>query len=160
MRVLLAGVVSLLVSAAFAQDNVPPGGCMPIGLTARGDLVFPMQCRELIERERGPIQEGERKASEQRSQPEPAVKMAPTEKVTPVAAAPAAVVPEAVAPVAVAPVEVTPAENNIAATGQPQEQGRKKLSRVERRKNQGHPPPPVSDPPTTGSTTRWFSTTR
>ena len=155
MRVLLAGVVSLLVSAAFAQDNVPPGGCMPIGLTARGDLVFAMQCRELIERERGPIQEGERKTSEQRSQQEPAVKMAPTEKVTPVAVAPAAV-----APVAVAPVEVTPAENNIAATGQPQEQGRKKLSRAERRKNQGHPPPPVSDPPTTGSTTRWFSTTR
>jgi len=150
MRVLLACFVSLLVSAAFAQDNVPPGGCMPIGLTARGDLVFPMQCRELIERERGPIQEGQRQSSEQRSQSEPAVKMAPTEKVTPVA----------VAPVAVAPVEVTPAENNIAATGQPQEQGRKRISRAERRKNQGHPPPPVSDPPTTGSTTRWFSTTR
>jgi hypothetical protein len=37
--------------------NIPPGGCTPIGLTARGDLVFPMQCRELIERERGPVQD-------------------------------------------------------------------------------------------------------
>jgi hypothetical protein len=27
---------------------------MPIGLTARGELVFPMQCRELLDRERGP----------------------------------------------------------------------------------------------------------
>jgi hypothetical protein len=35
--------------------NIPPGGCTPIGLTARGDLVFPIQCRELIERERGPV---------------------------------------------------------------------------------------------------------
>jgi hypothetical protein len=34
-------------------DNVPTGGCMPIGLTARGELVFPMQCRELLDRERG-----------------------------------------------------------------------------------------------------------
>src|ERR1700704_2157483 len=35
-------------------DSVPAGGCMPIGLTARGELVFPMQCRELLDRERGP----------------------------------------------------------------------------------------------------------
>jgi hypothetical protein len=34
-------------------DNAPTGGCMPIGLTARGEMVFPMQCRELLERERG-----------------------------------------------------------------------------------------------------------
>lgn len=33
--------------------NVPTGGCMPIGLTARGELVFPMQCREILDRERG-----------------------------------------------------------------------------------------------------------
>jgi hypothetical protein len=35
--------------------SIPPGGCTPIGFTARGDLVFPLQCRELIERERGPV---------------------------------------------------------------------------------------------------------
>lgn len=30
-------------------DGVPPGGCMPIGMTAQGDLVFPMQCRDLLQ---------------------------------------------------------------------------------------------------------------
>jgi hypothetical protein len=34
-------------------DDIPAGGCMPIGLTAQGELVFPLQCRKLIEGERG-----------------------------------------------------------------------------------------------------------
>ena len=174
MKLLLAGFISVLATAAFAQpdnkpanamdlrsaqadlqrsDGVPAGGCMPIGLTARGDLVFPMQCRELIERERGPIAEEKKQISEPRSQPEPSAKTAPAEKVTPV--------------VAVAPVEVTPAEKDAAATGQAQERARKRLARAERRKQQGPPTAAASDPPTTGSTTqatgsslRWFSTTR
>jgi len=49
-----------------ASDGVPAGGCMPIGLTARGDLVFPLQCRELIERERGPISEEQTRAAQQK----------------------------------------------------------------------------------------------
>jgi outer membrane biosynthesis protein TonB len=169
MKLLLAGFILLLATAAFAQpdnkpttatnlrsaqadlqkpDGVPAGGCMPIGLTARGDLVFPMQCRELIERERGPIPEEKQQISEPR--PEPAVKMAPAEKVTPVAAA---------------PVEAVPAD--AAITVQPQERARKRLARAERRKQQGPPTAAASDPQTTGSTTqatgsslRWFSTTR
>jgi hypothetical protein len=168
MKLLLAGFIALVATAAFAQpdtkptnamdlrsaqadlqrsDSVPAGGCMPIGLTARGDLVFPMQCRELIERERGPIPEEKQQISEPRPQQEPSAKIAPAEKVT---------------PVAVAPVEVTPVEKDAAATAQPQERARKRLSRAERRKQQGLP-----DPQTTGSTTqatgsslRWFSTTR
>jgi outer membrane biosynthesis protein TonB len=186
MKLLLAGFISVLATAAFAQpdnkpanamdlrsaqadlqksDGVPAGGCMPIGLTARGDLVFPMQCRELIERERGPIPEEKQQISEPRSQPEPSAKAAPAEKVTPVAVAPA----EKVAPVvAVAPVEVTPAEKDaVAAPGQAQERARKRLARTERRKQQGPPTAAASDPQTTGSTTqatgsslRWFSTTR
>jgi outer membrane biosynthesis protein TonB len=36
-----------------ANEDVPPGGCMPIGLTSSGEIVFPIQCRELIERHRG-----------------------------------------------------------------------------------------------------------
>src|SRR4030088_1939448 len=36
-------------------EDVPSGGCMPIGLTAKGELVFPMQCQELLERHRGPV---------------------------------------------------------------------------------------------------------
>jgi outer membrane biosynthesis protein TonB len=185
MKLLLAGFISVLATAAFAQpdnkpanamdlrsaqadvqksDGVPAGGCMPIGLTARGDLVFPMQCRELIERERGPIPEEKKQVSEPRSQPEPSAKTAPAEKITPVAVAPA----EKVTPVvAVAPVEVTPAEKGAAATGQAQERARKRLARTERRKQQGPATAAASDPQTTGSTTqatgsslRWFSTTR
>jgi hypothetical protein len=185
MRLLLAGFISVLATAAFAQpdnkpanamdlrsaqadlqrsDGVPAGGCMPIGLTARGDLVFPMQCRELIERERGPIPEEKQQISEPRSQQEPSAKTAPAEKVTPVAVAPA----EKVTPVAVAPVAVTPAEKDAAAApGQAQERARKRLARAERRKQQGPATAAASDPQTTGSTTqatgsslRWFSTTR
>jgi len=185
MRLLLAGFISVLATAAFAQpdnkpanamdlrsaqadlqrsDGVPAGGCMPIGLTARGDLVFPMQCRELIERERGPIPEEKQQISEPRPQQEPSAKIAPAEKVTPVAVAPA----EKVTPVAVAPVAVTPAEKDAAAApGQAQERARKRLARAERRKQQGPATAAASDPQTTGSTTqatgsslRWFSTTR
>jgi hypothetical protein len=180
MKLLLAGFISVLATAAFAQpdnkpanamdlrsaqadlqrsDGVPVGGCMPIGLTARGDLVFPMQCRELIERERGPIPEGKQQISEPRSQQEPSAKTAPAEKVTPVAVAPV---------VAVAPAGVTPAEKDAAAApGQAQERARKRLAKAERRKQQGPATAAASDPQTTGSTTqatgsslRWFSTTR
>src|ERR1700688_1109729 len=93
MKLLLAGFISLLAASAVAQpvnkppngmelrsaqaevskpDNVPVGGCMPIGLTARGDLVFPMQCRELIERERGPVPEQQLHVPLQSSRQEPA----------------------------------------------------------------------------------------
>ena len=37
------------------QANASGGSCMPIGLTARGELVFPWECRAIIERERGPV---------------------------------------------------------------------------------------------------------
>jgi hypothetical protein len=39
----------------FAQASAPNGSCMPIGVTAAGELVFPWECREVIERERGPV---------------------------------------------------------------------------------------------------------
>ena len=53
---------------AIAQDHRPAqtqqkseslriGSCMPIGLTARGEIVFPWECRELIEKQRGPVSE-------------------------------------------------------------------------------------------------------
>jgi hypothetical protein len=70
MKCLLALLLSVMSAAALAQttgtvnpnsapaeppvkEDVPPGGCMPIGLTASGEIVFPIQCRELIERQRG-----------------------------------------------------------------------------------------------------------
>src|SRR5882724_10090746 len=138
MRLLLAGFISVLATAAFAQpdnkpanamdlrsaqadlqrsDGVPAGGCMPIGLTARGDMVFPMQCREVIERERGPVPEQQPQAPEQRSQQEPP-KIAPAEKA------------------------------DIVTTGLTQERPRKRVSRAERQKLLRS----ASDPVVTGST--------
>jgi hypothetical protein len=62
-------VVTVMSGAALAQttgmvnpspipqepsgmEEPPPGGCMPIGLTASGEIVFPFQCKAFIERQR------------------------------------------------------------------------------------------------------------
>lgn len=62
------------------KDEVPPGGCMPIGVTDSGEIVFPFTCKAFLERRRGPMEE-----------PKPAAQAenpAPAEKVeTPAAAA-------------------------------------------------------------------------
>ena len=34
------------------NEEPPPGGCMPIGLTASGEIVFPFQCKAFIERQK------------------------------------------------------------------------------------------------------------
>jgi hypothetical protein len=39
-------------SADPSKGGVPPGGCMPIGLTASGEIVFPILCKEFIEQHR------------------------------------------------------------------------------------------------------------
>ena len=49
-----AGEVSLR-GQQFAQAKTSNVSCMPIGVTAAGELVFPWECREIIERERGPV---------------------------------------------------------------------------------------------------------
>ena len=70
MKNLLAPFLAVMSGAAFAQttgmvhpnaapaepsvtEDVPPGGCMPIGLTVSGEIVFPIQCKEFIEGQRG-----------------------------------------------------------------------------------------------------------
>src|SRR6267143_1284231 len=70
MKWLLALLLSVMSGAALAEttgavnpgsvpaqpsanDDVPPGGCMPIGMTTAGEIVFPIQCKEFIERHRG-----------------------------------------------------------------------------------------------------------
>src|SRR5258705_11392351 len=74
MKHLLVLLLTVTSGAAFAQttvtvdpspspaepsmkEDVPPGGCMPIGLTASGEIVFPIQCKEFIERQRGQAEE-------------------------------------------------------------------------------------------------------
>jgi hypothetical protein len=103
---------------------------MPIGLTARGDLVFPMQCRELIERERGPVPDQQLPVPEQRSQQEPRSQQE--------------------APVIAIPVIAAPAEKEMATTGQTSERRKRVVSGAERRKPL---PPlrPVSGPQITGA---------
>jgi hypothetical protein len=68
MKRIFALLFSFASSAALAQttgatdptapkptmsEDVPPGGCMPIGVTAAGEMVFPLACREFLERIRG-----------------------------------------------------------------------------------------------------------
>jgi BA14K-like protein len=69
MKHLLAPLVAVMSGAALAQntatenpnpaaeppvtEDLPPGGCMPIGLTVSGEMVFPILCKEFIERQRG-----------------------------------------------------------------------------------------------------------
>jgi BA14K-like protein len=37
---------------AAKQEMPPPGGCTPIGLTVAGEIVFPFQCKDFIERQK------------------------------------------------------------------------------------------------------------
>jgi hypothetical protein len=171
MKLLLAGFISLLAASAMAQpvnkptngtelrsaqaevlkpDSVPVGGCMPIGLTARGDLVFPMQCRELIERERGPVPEQQLHVPLQSSRQEPQ-KATPAEKdVAATGQTPASQILMGQAPSDQA--QAVQLQAGEFLTGQTQKRGHKRLSRAERRAKQGLPPEPA--PQVTGSIVR------
>jgi hypothetical protein len=37
-------------SSSSANEEPPPGGCMPIGITVSGEVVFPFQCKDFIDR--------------------------------------------------------------------------------------------------------------
>src|SRR6266853_1534875 len=82
MKWLLALLLSVMSGAALAEttgavnpgsvpaqpsvnEDVPPGGCMPIGMTTAGEIVFPIQCKEFIERHRGAAVE-DKPAAEQK----------------------------------------------------------------------------------------------
>ena len=51
----------------LAQEEPPPGGCMPIGITAAGETVFPYVCKGFIEAHKG---KASPQASETRDQVE------------------------------------------------------------------------------------------
>jgi hypothetical protein len=49
------GTVTPTPDSAAAEPvakDPPAGGCMPIGITASGEVVFPLQCREFIEQQK------------------------------------------------------------------------------------------------------------
>src|ERR1700739_3751457 len=57
---------SRATSEPSVKEDVPAGACMPIGLTASGEIVFPIQCKEFIERQRGKAVEQKPTAAEER----------------------------------------------------------------------------------------------
>jgi hypothetical protein len=60
------GTISPSAGSDVSSPEPPPGGCMPIGVTANGDIVFPFACKDLIETHRK-----EQVASEPRQAPVP-----------------------------------------------------------------------------------------
>src|SRR5271167_1622321 len=48
------------------KNEVPPGGCTPIGVTAAGQVVFPFTCKAFLERVRGPIEEPKAAAQDEK----------------------------------------------------------------------------------------------
>jgi hypothetical protein len=59
LAALIVVLSAMSLSDTRAEDasakSQPQGSCMPIGLTASGELVFPWDCRAIIEKQRGPV---------------------------------------------------------------------------------------------------------
>jgi hypothetical protein len=111
------------------KDEVPPGGCTPIGVTASGEIVFPFTCKGFLERRRGPIEE-----------PKPAAqaeKPAAAEKAETSAAPALAAVPAKTEPV-VQPVE-TGSSSTPSVGEQKQGDDGKKRRRSARRHQRSEP---------------------
>jgi hypothetical protein len=53
--VVVLSAMSLSHAHAEEASAKSPGSCMPIGLTASGEVVFPWDCRAIIEKQRGPV---------------------------------------------------------------------------------------------------------
>src|SRR5690348_3307785 len=53
--VVVLSAMSLSAARAEEPSAKSPGSCMPIGLTASGEVVFPWDCRAIIEKQRGPV---------------------------------------------------------------------------------------------------------
>jgi hypothetical protein len=71
-------------SEPSTKEEPPPGGCMPIGVTASGEIVFPFQCQGFIEQHRTA---GQRPAAVQKLGQKPAsAEGKPTTSETPPAA--------------------------------------------------------------------------
>src|SRR5450755_3096609 len=144
-RFLLALLLSVMSSAALAQTtstispnssapaqspgkvDVPPGGCMPIGLTSAGEIVFPIQCKEFIELHRGKDVEPNHTAVEQKPAVVEDKPAAVEEKPVAVAEKPAAVAEKSAA---VAPENSKSADNPPEAVPMRKRAERKPRERV------------------------------
>lgn len=99
-KVLCCVVLAMISSTALAQttgavnpnpisaesstkEGVPLGGCMPIGLTASGEMVFPILCKDFIEQHREKAMEQKPAVMEEKVTAKPAETVAPSEDVMP-----------------------------------------------------------------------------
>jgi len=151
-RFLLALLLSVMSSAALAQTtgavnpsdapaqpsanaDVPPGGCMPIGLTTSGEIVFPIECKEFIEQHRGKdVEQNSSAAVEQK--PAAVVEQKPAaveEKPAAVEDKPADKQSEAVAPAA--PANNQPAGKSVETVPLPRRAERKLREHVSSREH-------------------------
>jgi hypothetical protein len=79
-----------------AKDDVPPGGCMPMGVTASGEIVFPLECKAFLEQHRGndPRQEPAAAEAKPAIAPKPPAEVKPPVTDAPSAAQPPAATPQ------------------------------------------------------------------
>jgi hypothetical protein len=52
-----AGTAAPKPDAASAKQQPPPGGCMPIGVTVSGQIVFAFQCKDFLEQQKAANQD-------------------------------------------------------------------------------------------------------
>jgi hypothetical protein len=122
------------------------GSCMPIGLTASGEVVFPWDCRSIIEKQRGPVSvnlpasSGDPSAKDQgpeKEAPAPeqtAAVPSPSQPAT--APAQTAAVPAPLQPqIAVASDHMPPVQEMIASPPRPTRARPKRLAAVHQDKN-------------------------
>jgi len=103
------------VNPSENSSDPPAGGCMPIGVTASGEVVFPLQCGDFIERLKAADRKASDAAEEHRSaSAEPATRQEPvvTQEKT------AATERETEAPENSKPVTAPP-ENRVRSAGPP-----------------------------------------
>ena len=92
------------------NEEPPPGGCMPIGLTASGEIVFPFQCKAFIERQKAADQ---KPAAAENVKPVAAEQKPGAAEEKTVAKQPAATETSAIAEVKPAAVEEKPAPAEV-----------------------------------------------
>jgi hypothetical protein len=97
-----------------SDDGPPPGGCTPIGITVSGEIVFPMTCKDFIERHKA----ADRAATAAEAKPAAAQASKAPDAVEPARAPPAAEASKAPAAVETGNAQTTGEAGKAAATAE------------------------------------------
>ena len=97
-----------------SDDGPPPGGCTPIGITVSGEIVFPMTCKDFIERHKA----ADRAATAAEAKPAAAQASKAPDAVEPARAPPAAEASKAPAVVETGNAQTTGEAGRAAATAE------------------------------------------